>query len=303
MEQMNIREDVDLEQYIKISANSIGELRKTDVYRVLDSVRSDNLDGVSRGDLATFVVAKRPDLCAEVAQVMLEEFPEDNWAPGDRKLRGNADSGDALLASQPHVREALRIGVRALEARARDREAQERAALAAAFGGSVSPVPEFRPSGFLVEMQNDLLYLQKLGPVLALDAVGAREDREFPERPLALLLRVPVITFASTTPEEVRGTVQRLIDVGLADAADTLESGDGDVEAAQLATNLNIGAPSVALTNHGRVGPIDVDHEFKNFHRQLCERFGYVHDPVDWKRDQLSLIEWIAKGHAPATTK
>jgi hypothetical protein len=37
------------------------------------------------------------------------------------------------------------------------------------------------------------------------------------------------------------------------------------------------------------------DQKFKNFHRLLCERFGYTHDEVDWKRDQLSLIEWIAK--------
>lgn len=36
------------------------------------------------------------------------------------------------------------------------------------------------------------------------------------------------------------------------------------------------------------------DAEFKNFHRLLCERFGYVHDPIDWKRDQISLIEYIA---------
>lgn len=34
--------------------------------------------------------------------------------------------------------------------------------------------------------------------------------------------------------------------------------------------------------------------EFKNFHRLLCDRFGYVHDERDWKRDQLSLIECIA---------
>jgi hypothetical protein len=34
--------------------------------------------------------------------------------------------------------------------------------------------------------------------------------------------------------------------------------------------------------------------DFKNFHRLLCERFGYVHDEQDWQRDQLSLIEWIA---------
>lgn len=43
------------------------------------------------------------------------------------------------------------------------------------------------------------------------------------------------------------------------------------------------------------------EHEFKNFHRLLSERFGYVHDEKDWKRDQVSLIEWIAKrtAHEP----
>jgi hypothetical protein len=34
--------------------------------------------------------------------------------------------------------------------------------------------------------------------------------------------------------------------------------------------------------------------EFKNFHENLCKRFGYGHDEVDWKRDQASLIEHIA---------
>ena len=38
--------------------------------------------------------------------------------------------------------------------------------------------------------------------------------------------------------------------------------------------------------------------EFKNFHRLLCERFGYVHDEKDWRRDQLSLIEHIAKRYS-----
>lgn len=37
------------------------------------------------------------------------------------------------------------------------------------------------------------------------------------------------------------------------------------------------------------------NHEFKNFHRLLCERFGYTHDSTDWRRDQLSLIEHIAE--------
>jgi hypothetical protein len=34
--------------------------------------------------------------------------------------------------------------------------------------------------------------------------------------------------------------------------------------------------------------------DFKNFHRLLCERFGYPHDERDWKRDQVSLMEHIA---------
>ncbi|NTZ93922.1 hypothetical protein FCH79_01100 [Pseudomonas koreensis] len=33
---------------------------------------------------------------------------------------------------------------------------------------------------------------------------------------------------------------------------------------------------------------------FKNFHRSLCERFGYFHDEIDWQRDQVSLEEHIA---------
>lgn len=41
-------------------------------------------------------------------------------------------------------------------------------------------------------------------------------------------------------------------------------------------------------------GVRDRTAEFKNFHRLLCERFGYGHDNLDWQRDQLSLIEHIA---------
>jgi len=32
---------------------------------------------------------------------------------------------------------------------------------------------------------------------------------------------------------------------------------------------------------------------FKNFHRSLCERFGYFHDEIDWQRDRFSLEEHI----------
>lgn len=40
---------------------------------------------------------------------------------------------------------------------------------------------------------------------------------------------------------------------------------------------------------------VELWNSFKNFHRLLCERFGYVHDENDWQRDQLSLIEHIAQ--------
>lgn len=42
------------------------------------------------------------------------------------------------------------------------------------------------------------------------------------------------------------------------------------------------------------------EQAFKNFHQRLCERFGYVHDPVDWWRDQASLEEHIDKLMKPA---
>lgn len=41
--------------------------------------------------------------------------------------------------------------------------------------------------------------------------------------------------------------------------------------------------------------------QFKNFHRLLCERFNCAHDEIDWKRDQVSVIEFIAKQVAALT--
>ncbi|CAB3754420.1 hypothetical protein [Paraburkholderia humisilvae] len=79
----NLPEDSDLEQFIKIAANSIDGLRKVDVFRVLSSIRADNIDGVTRHDLATFIAGKRVDLVEEVEQVMSEEFPQDRWVPAD----------------------------------------------------------------------------------------------------------------------------------------------------------------------------------------------------------------------------
>jgi hypothetical protein len=55
-------------------------------------------------------------------------------------------------------------------------------------------------------------------------------------------------------------------------------------------SNTSLSSP----TDGGTQASARTEHEFKNFHRLLCERFGYVHDDRDWKRDQASLIEWIA---------
>lgn len=59
-------------------------------------------------------------------------------------------------------------------------------------------------------------------------------------------LSVKVETNASVTPEQVAKLLQRLIDAGLSDATDTAESGEGDVQFAELASDLNIHAPEVA---------------------------------------------------------
>lgn len=61
-------------------------------------------------------------------------------------------------------------------------------------------------------------------------------------------LSIKVETNASVSPEQVANIVQRLIDAGLSDAAATIESGEGAVQEAELATDLTIHAPEVAKT-------------------------------------------------------
>jgi len=55
------------EAAIKIAANSVSELRKADVFRVLE--QNDN-----RVALAAYISDVRPDLAEEVAEIMEEEF-------------------------------------------------------------------------------------------------------------------------------------------------------------------------------------------------------------------------------------
>lgn len=56
------------EVQIKIAANSVGELRKADVFRVLEQ----NAD--VRDSLAAYISEQRPDLADEVSEIMAEEF-------------------------------------------------------------------------------------------------------------------------------------------------------------------------------------------------------------------------------------
>jgi hypothetical protein len=94
-----------IEQFIKIAADSIDQLRKVDVFRVLGSIREDNIDGVTRRDLATFIAGKRLDLVDEVTEVMSEEFPQDGWEPvpaGQTLEQAKALGFESVAAMREH---------------------------------------------------------------------------------------------------------------------------------------------------------------------------------------------------------
>lgn len=52
------------------------------------------------------------------------------------------------------------------------------------------------------------------------------------------------------------------------------------------------GGPATPVQDHHNH---PVNNNFKAFHRSLCERFGYPHDPEFWWRDTISLEEHIAQ--------
>ncbi|WP_087865330.1 hypothetical protein [Comamonas thiooxydans] len=63
------------ELYIKAAANTIADLRKVDVFRVIDGVARDNIDGVTRDSLAAWIKSKRPELATEVDEVLADLAP------------------------------------------------------------------------------------------------------------------------------------------------------------------------------------------------------------------------------------
>lgn len=63
----------DLEVFIKVAADSIAQLRKVDVLRVLIS------NGMRQKQLARYICAKRPDLEQEVKECMRDELHITDW--------------------------------------------------------------------------------------------------------------------------------------------------------------------------------------------------------------------------------
>jgi len=139
---------------------------------------------------------------------------------------------------------------------------------------------------------------------------AGKESQEAVQHAVARMLPSDVANIESIIGRNARKTDEKLTDTqgnAIADAlADLLQAveftplgvrGIKAVEAAKNALGKVPGSGSADVS--GRVPASGAhnspDHEFKNFHRLLCGRFDYSHDDVDWKRDQLSLIEWIAK--------
>jgi hypothetical protein len=67
------QESENMELFIKVAADSIGELRKVDVMRVLES------NSMRKRPLANYICQHRPDLATEVIEVMEEEFGILDW--------------------------------------------------------------------------------------------------------------------------------------------------------------------------------------------------------------------------------
>jgi hypothetical protein len=85
-----------MEQIIKIAADTLAQLRRIDVYRVLD------VAGDQRAELATFIATGRADLVREVTDVMAEEWPDLGWtfAPAAVVEHTDGSSGALLVPNK-----------------------------------------------------------------------------------------------------------------------------------------------------------------------------------------------------------
>lgn len=87
------QEKPSMDTLIKIAADTLAQLRRIDVYRVLNSA------GDQRAELASYIATGRADLVREVTDVMAEEWPDLGWAmpSGDPAVVERQDGGGELL--------------------------------------------------------------------------------------------------------------------------------------------------------------------------------------------------------------
>ncbi|MEJ7804422.1 MAG: hypothetical protein WKG03_00660 [Telluria sp.] len=102
-----------MEIFIKVAADTIDQLRRIDVYRVLNSLAADNIDGVTRSNLATYIATSRPDLAREVADVMAEEWASLGWtltpAAEPVAVVERTDGGELLVPNKDDAPKELTV--------------------------------------------------------------------------------------------------------------------------------------------------------------------------------------------------
>ncbi|AQH06055.1 hypothetical protein A9R05_44775 (plasmid) [Burkholderia sp. KK1] len=129
-------------------------------------------------------------------------------------------------------------------------------------------------SGYGTKTQNEIR--EEVRAVLAANRLTPSENCR------TLVLQIPVTAAAAVSASAVRDTIQRFVDIGSQDAADTLENGEGDLEAAQLAADLSFGPVSVVgSVAQGRASnPVqietgcDEESQLSSFQNGTLQNFG-----------------------------
>jgi hypothetical protein len=70
-----------------------------------------------------------------------------------------------------------------------------------------------------------------------------------------------------------------------------------DIEIRRLQAQISSGITLEAVLDRAEQAEAELKttkQQFRNFHRSLCQRFGYVHDEAFWWRDLCSLEEFIS---------
>ncbi|HIH2745180.1 TPA: Eco57I restriction-modification methylase domain-containing protein [Burkholderia lata] len=89
----------DLGAFIRVAADSVEELRRVDVMRVLES------NSLRKFSLARYIAEKRPDLEQEVSEVMADEFGLPDWRARQDEVgeKGEIQSNESKAVVQPQA--------------------------------------------------------------------------------------------------------------------------------------------------------------------------------------------------------